>query len=142
MLSLKSFVGHCQTHLDERAPFLAYWYSRGFGLMRTGEAIFPWYDIRFVDEDDRPRKYHARNDLDRDRILRDLRRRSVSVPTVTAINKVRKVKASTIASMRRAIVQMQKDPYTYPELRVVQYDGSGLSIDGDPAGLEALHVRK
>lgn len=138
MLSLDGFIKLCREHIDKSEPFLAYWHAHGFALLRTDVVNSEEYDVYIENRYTlRVRKYHAKTQPAVDHLILTARRDGERVDHVATVPKPQKVKAGTIAQMRKAIARMRKDPRTAGTLRVVEFDGVGVSIDGGPE-LEAL----
>lgn len=138
MLSLDGFIKQCREHIDKGELFLAYWHARGFALLRTGTVAVDEFDVYIEDSKTfKTRKLHAKTGSERDLFIGAARRKGERIDRVVTVPKPRKAKAGTISKMRKAIIQMQKDPRIAGTLHVVEYDGAGVSIDGGPE-LEAL----
>ena len=138
MLSLDGFIRQCRGHIDRGESFLAYWHAHGFALLRTDVVNSEEYDVYIENRDTlRVRKYHAKTQPAVDHLILTARRNGERVDHVATVQKPQKVKAGTIAKMRKTITQMRKDPRTVGTLHVVEFDGVGVSIDGGPE-LEAL----
>lgn len=138
MLSLDGFIRQCREHIDKGEPFLAYWHAHGFALLRTGTVTVDEYDVYIENRDTlKVRKYHAKTQPAVDHLILTARRNGERVDHVATVQKPHKVKAGTIAQMRKVIAKMRKDPRTAGTPHVVEYDGVGVSIDGGPE-LEAL----
>lgn len=129
MLSLDGFVKMCAEHIEKQEAFIAYWHDDGFGLLRTDKVEYQQYTV-WVDYPIRagyPRSFCTEtSDPEYVNFLRQRAQKNCGKIRVSACKKSKKAKAETITKMRKTIW----------DLRVVGYDGVGVTTEGE--GLEAL----
>lgn len=136
MLSLDGFVKMCSDHIEKQEAFIAYWHDNGFGLLRTDKVEYQQYTVRvnYPIRTGYPQSFCTKtSDQEYVKVLRQRARKNHGKIEVSACKKSKKAKAETITKMRKEIARMRK---TIWGLRVVEYDGVGVVIEGE--GMEAL----
>lgn len=131
MMTVDGFRQYVAGEAKKGIPFIAYWYPRGFGLLRTGpfEDKKPVYYLYLRDKK-KPETYADAEELTK-AVVR-ARKRGEAVDRTDVKEKIKTIKprASTIKAFRREAERLAEKAYP---VYFVEFDGRSLSTTG---GLE------
>ena len=128
-MTIEEFAKMLRPRIEAHTPFIAYWHSKGCAVMNTGKYEVEEYDVMIGNPGDLE-KHHAQSEPARDYIILAARRKGERIDSIRVVKKHRKVKASTVKAMRKAIVQLEKDPHI-GDVYTVEFDGHSVVGYGD-----------